>query len=155
MLAKAEPIKGCTSGITDLTWGKKLLCKRSLDRGMRTCERNSPADTKDDKEEGRRDSPGTGAEISLQPMLQNTVQQVVPLKPMEGHGDVEIHLQPMENPTLYQVSAQRRIWTHGKSMIEKAPDRTTGPMKRGACTGASLLAGVVTPWKTHSGATCS
>lgn len=110
LLAKAEPIKdGSTFGVTDLTRGKKLSWKRSLDRGMRTCKGNSPANSKDGKEEGRRDSPDAGVEIPLQPILQTTVQQVFSLKPMEDHEDVEIHMQPMENPMVYQVSARRRL----------------------------------------------
>ncbi|TRZ22681.1 hypothetical protein HGM15179_004389 [Zosterops borbonicus] len=104
LLAKAEPIKdGSPFGITDLTRGKKQSWKRSLDRGMRTCEGNNPANSKNGKEEGRRDSPGAGVEIPLQPILQTTVQQVFSLKPMEDHEDVEIHLHPMENPMVYQV----------------------------------------------------
>lgn len=45
LLAKAEPIRdgGCASGITYLR-RKKQLCDSSCRRGVRTCERNSPAD---------------------------------------------------------------------------------------------------------------
>ena len=40
-------------------------------------------------------------------------------------------------------------------MLEQAPGRTCGPIERGAHGGAGLLAGLVTPWGTHTGAACS
>jgi len=43
----------------------------------------------------------------------------------------------------------------GSPVLEQAPARTCGPVKRGAHTGAGLLAGLVTPWGTHTGAACS
>jgi len=39
--------------------------------------------------------------------------------------------------------------------LEQAPARTCGPLERGAHAGAGLLAGLVTPWVTHTGAACS
>ena len=43
--------------------GKKLLESSSRERGVRLCERNSPADTKVSEEGGEGGAPGTGAEI--------------------------------------------------------------------------------------------
>jgi len=69
---------------------------------VRTCERNSSADTKVSGEGGGGDASGTGAEIPLQPMEKSTVRQVVPLQPMEVNGGADLVLQPMEDPTLEQ-----------------------------------------------------
>jgi len=43
----------------------------------------------------------------------------------------------------------------GSPALEQAPARTCGPMEREANAGADLLAGLMTPWGTHTGATCS
>ncbi|RMC06744.1 hypothetical protein DUI87_16190 [Hirundo rustica rustica] len=93
---------------------------------MRTCEQNSPANTKDGKEGGR-DSPGTGVEIPLQPMLQTVVQQVFPLKPVEDHGVVEFHLQPIENAMLYQVNCYNGSQWLEKFREEKKENEKTLP----------------------------
>ncbi|PKU41186.1 hypothetical protein llap_8507 [Limosa lapponica baueri] len=65
----------------------------------------SPADTKVSEEGGGGGASGTGAEISLQPVVKTIVRQVVPLQPMEICGGSDIHLQPVEDPTLEPVGA--------------------------------------------------
>jgi len=94
-LAKAESISdgGSISGITYLRRGKKKLHQ---ERGVRLCERNNFADTKASEERGGGGSPGTGAEIPLQPVEKTMERQAVPL-------------QPMEDPRPEQVDAQRRL----------------------------------------------
>jgi len=64
-------------------------------------------------------------------------------------------LQPMEDPTPEQVDAWRRLWPHGELTLEQASGRSCGPVERGAHGGADLLAGLVAPLETHSGAACS
>ena len=83
--------------------------KQQPERGVRTCKRNNPADTKVSEEGGGGGAPGAGAEIPLQPVVKTMVRQVVPLQPREVHRGADIHLQPMENPTLEQVGARRRL----------------------------------------------
>ena len=106
LLAKAEPISdsGNASVITFLrrkkSWDSE---KQPPERGVRTCKRNNPADTKASEEGGGGDAPGTGAEIPLQPMVKTMVRQAVPLQPMEVHSGADIHLQPMEDTTPKQV----------------------------------------------------
>ena len=60
LLAKAEPISngGSTFVITYLRRGKKMLCNSSWKKGVRICERNSPADTKVREEGGGGGAPG-------------------------------------------------------------------------------------------------
>ena len=79
--------------------------KWQLERGVRTCKRNNPADTKVSAEGGGGGAPGTGAEILLQPMVKTMVRQAVPLQSREVNGGADIHLQPMEDPTPEQVDA--------------------------------------------------
>ncbi|KAM9630146.1 uncharacterized protein ACIBXB_016689 isoform 1-T2 [Morphnus guianensis] len=83
--------------------------KLQLERGVRTCKRNNPADTKVSEEGGGGDAPGAGAETPLQPLVKTVVRQAVPLQPTEVHGGADIHLQPGEDPTLEQVGARRRL----------------------------------------------
>jgi len=63
------------------------------------------ADTKVNKEGGRGGVPGTGDEISLQPMEKTTVRQPMLLQPTEVHSGADIHLQSMEDTTPKQVDA--------------------------------------------------
>ncbi|GAB0187156.1 epimerase family protein SDR39U1 [Grus japonensis] len=130
-LAKAKPIRnsGSASGITSLRRGGKLLWKVAAERGMR-CERNSPADTQVSAEGGAGGSPGTGAEIPLQPLEKTMVRQAVPLQPMEVYGGADIYLQPLEDPTPEQVDA---------------PKGGCDPV--GSPRWSRLLAGPVAPWK--------
>ncbi|GAB0190694.1 acid sphingomyelinase-like phosphodiesterase 3b [Grus japonensis] len=111
LLAKAEPISdgGSASGITELRRGKKQQLGNKLqpERGVRRCERNSPADTQ--VSEGGGGAPGARAEIPLQPLEKTMVKQAVPLQPMEVDGGADTHLQPVEDPMLEQVDAQRRL----------------------------------------------
>ena len=60
--------------------------KRQLERGVRTCKRNNPADTKVSEEGGGGGAPGARAEIPLQPVVKTMVRQAVPLQPREVHG---------------------------------------------------------------------
>jgi len=59
------------------------------------------------------------------------------------------------DPMPEQVDAWRKLWPHGKPMLEQVPARTCRPVERGAHAKAGLLAGLVTPRGTHAGATCS
>jgi len=59
---------------------------------VRLRERNNSAATKVSKEGGAGGTPGSRAEISLQPVEKTMVSQTVPLQSMEVHGGVEIHL---------------------------------------------------------------
>ena len=113
LLAKAEPISdgGSASGITYLRRGGKNLhnTSSSQKRGVRICERNSPAATKVSEEGGGGGAPGARAEIPLQPLVKTMVRQAVPLQPMEVNGGADIHLQPVEDPTPEQVDARRTL----------------------------------------------
>ncbi|TRZ15400.1 hypothetical protein HGM15179_011714 [Zosterops borbonicus] len=44
---------------------------------------------------------------------------------------------------------------HRKTMLEQASVKTCGPIETGAHIEAGLLAGLVTPWETHTGAVCA
>ena len=79
--------------------------KQQLERGVRTCKRNNPADPKVSAEGRGRDAPGAGAEIPLQPVGKTTVRQAVPLQPREVHGGADLHLQLGEDPTPEQGDA--------------------------------------------------
>ena len=83
-----------------------------MERGVRICERNSPADTKASEGGGAGGAPGAGAEIPMhpmvQPMVQPMVRQLCPA-PREVHGGAETHLQPLGDPTPEQVGARRRL----------------------------------------------
>ncbi|GAB0190707.1 EH domain-containing protein 4 [Grus japonensis] len=165
-LAKAEPISdgGSASGITELRRGKKeqLGNKLQPERGVRRCERNSPADTQV-SEGGGGGAPGTGAEIPLQPVVKAMVKQAVPLQPMEVDGGAEIppaaHGGPhagaggclKEAVTLWEARAGagswQDLWPHG----ERSPGwsrfagRTCDPV--GDPGWSSLLLKDCTPWK--------
>ncbi|KAJ7404996.1 hypothetical protein WISP_142411 [Willisornis vidua] len=71
---------------------------------------------------------------------------------MEVHGGAEIHPQPLEEYLMEQVDVQRRLGSRGKPVLELGPVRTCRPMEKGAHTGAGLMAGLVTPRGTHTGA---
>ena len=73
------------------------------------CEGNNSAGTEVSEEGGGGGGPGTGAEISLQPMERTTVRQAVPPQPMEVVGGADIHLQPVEDPVPEKVDAQRQL----------------------------------------------
>ncbi|KAK4828798.1 hypothetical protein QYF61_000855 [Mycteria americana] len=57
-------------------------------------------DAKVSEEEGGRGAPGAGAEIPLQPMMKNMVNEVVPCSPWRIMLEQISNLQPKENPTL-------------------------------------------------------
>ncbi|GAB0205629.1 hypothetical protein GRJ2_003028500 [Grus japonensis] len=134
LLAKAKPVGhgGSTSRITELRRGKKKPKQEYLqpERGVRRCERNSPADTEVSEEGGGGGAPDARAEIPLQPLEKTTVRQAVPLQPMEVHGGADIHLQPMKDPMPEQV---------------EVPKGGCDPL--GSPCWSRLLAGPVAPWR--------
>ncbi|RMC04475.1 hypothetical protein DUI87_18920 [Hirundo rustica rustica] len=77
-------------------------------------------------------------------MVQTMVRQLCILWPMEEHKEAEIHLQPMEK---HHVGAggclKGGCVPVGGLCLEQSPDRTCGPVERGAHIGAGLLFG---PW---------
>ncbi|GAB0184754.1 hypothetical protein GRJ2_000940700 [Grus japonensis] len=86
-------------------------------------------------------------------MEKTMVRQAVPLQPVEDDGGADIHLQPMVDPVLEQVDAPKEVCDPvGNPRRSRLLAR---PVKRGAHTGAGLLAGLMTLWQTHSGAVCS
>ncbi|KAJ7413896.1 hypothetical protein BTVI_42119 [Pitangus sulphuratus] len=102
LLAKAEPFRSDSNTSVIIVKNKQSYCTYEIaareKNGVRTCEKNSSADTKVSGEGGGGGAPEAGAEIPLPPVVQTTLA-VVPLQPMEVHGgpgDAEIHLQPME-----------------------------------------------------------
>jgi len=101
---------------------------------VRIHERNSPADTKVSAEGGGGGAPGTGAEISLQPMEKTVGEAGCPLQPMAVHGAAEIHLQPGEDPTREQGHAQMQLCPHGEPVLEQAPGRTCGSVGNSRCS---------------------
>jgi len=111
------------------------------ERGVRICERNSPAEPKVSAE---------GGQEVLQALEQRFSCSRGParggtgcvLAATEAHGGADPHPQPTEDPTL----DQRLPRPHGKPTLEQAPARTCRPMERGAHAGVGLLAGLVTPW---------
>ncbi|XP_027506192.1 uncharacterized protein LOC113950476 [Corapipo altera] len=136
-LAKAMLISdsGSTSRITKLNVEveKPVQQKLQLEGGVRTCERNSPADTQVSTEGGAGGVPGTRVEISLQPIRKTMVKQTVPLQPMEVHGEAEIHLQPMleQAVTLQEACTGAGSWqdlqTHGQEpTLEQICDPVVG-----------------------------
>lgn len=76
----------------------------SWKRGVRKCERNSPAATQLSAEGGEGSAPDAGAEILLQPQVQTMVNQAASLLPMESCCGAEIHLLSMKNPTAEQLN---------------------------------------------------
>jgi len=71
-------------------------------RGVGICERSNSVHTK--VSEGRGGgTPGTRAEILLQPVMKTMVRHAVALQPVEVHRGAESHLQPVEDPMLEQV----------------------------------------------------
>ena len=77
--------------------------------GVRTCERNNPADPQVSAEGGGGEASGAGAEIPLQPVGKTMMRQAVPLQPRKVHGGADLHLQPGEDPTPEQVGSRRRL----------------------------------------------
>jgi len=104
LLPKAETI--CNGGsnivITNLRSGVKNL-HSAIEARVRLYERNNSADAKPSEEGGEGDSPGTTAEISLQPIEKTMVSQAVPLQHMDVHSRVDFHLQPVEDHTRVSV----------------------------------------------------
>jgi len=67
------------------------MLHNSCQRGVRICERNNPADTKDNEEGRGGGASGARAEIPLQPVEKTMVKHVVLLQPMGVHGGADIH----------------------------------------------------------------
>ena len=69
----------------------KNTAQQLWEKGVRKCKRNSPVDTKIREKGEKGDAPDAGEEIPLQPMEKTKVMQVVPLQPLEDHGEADIH----------------------------------------------------------------
>ncbi|CAM9993764.1 unnamed protein product, partial [Bubo scandiacus] len=98
----------------------KTAGQQHPERGVRICERNNSADTKDGEEGGGGGAPGTGAEIPLQPVVQTLVRQAGPL-------------QPMEEPTPEQQRQCPGVWHPGKHTRrpeQRLPGQGNGPCQR-------------------------
>ncbi|KAF4790093.1 hypothetical protein TURU_144037 [Turdus rufiventris] len=141
LLSKAEAIRnsGRTSGITYLRRGK-LTAQNQLqsERGVRICERSSPAD------------PGS-VEMEGQEVLQHW-SSGSPAACGIAHGEAAVPLQPWrsrdpEEPTPEQVDAPEG--SHGKPILEQDPGRSCAPVERG------VAVRTCDPWGTHTAAACS
>ncbi|OPJ89134.1 hypothetical protein AV530_016360 [Patagioenas fasciata monilis] len=157
-LAKAEPISNSdsTSVIAYLRKETKNpnCCGRAAG-GVRICASNNSADSKV-SEGGRGGTPGTRAEIPLQPMVKTMGRQAVPLQPMEVQSGADIHLQPIEDPMPEQMDAPKGGCDPMESLCwSRLLAGPVNPVERGAHAGTSFLAGLVTPWVTHAEAVCS
>lgn len=99
---------------------------------------NSPADPKISAEGGAGGAPDTRAEIPLQPR-----GPVGNRDPPAAHGGSHARAAgcPTEAVTPWEEHNGSGSWQD--------------PMERGAHAGAGLLAGLVTPWGTHTAAACS
>ncbi|PKU44710.1 protein pxr1-like [Limosa lapponica baueri] len=92
-LAKPEPItgSGSISVITYLRRGKITVAQVQWRRGVRTCERNSPAGTKISEEGRGRGTSGIVTEIPLQLVVMTMMRQAIPLQTVEFNGGTDIH----------------------------------------------------------------
>lgn len=84
-------------------------------RGVRKCQRNSPADTKVSEEGEEGGAPDTGAEV--------------PLQPLNVHNGTEIHLQPLGDPQQRKESCGHMGSPHQSRLL-------AGPVEGAAHTGA-------------------
>ena len=94
-----------------------MLHNSSWERGVRICERNSPADTNvSEKGEGG-GAPGTG---EVQPVVKTVVTQVVSLQSMEVHSGANIHPAACEGlHTGAGGCALKEATAHGKPTQEQ------------------------------------
>jgi len=84
------------------------------------------------------------------------VRQAVPLQPMEAHGGAETHLQPREDPTLEQGDVLKGDCDPVESPHwSRLLARPVTPWREELMLEQVLLAGLVTPWRAHTGAVCS
>ena len=121
---------------------------------MKETTLQTPRSVKKEGGGGSRDA--RAGSLHLQLVLETMVRQLVPLQSMEVHGGADIHLQPMEGtPCWSRWMPEGSCDPMGSPTLEQASGRTCGPVERGAHTGASLMAGLVTLWGTHAGAACS
>ncbi|KAJ7423139.1 hypothetical protein WISP_34823 [Willisornis vidua] len=105
LLAEAEPICGRGRTFWDNIFKKGKSCyAKTTRREMRIHEKNRLAAKTSEKGE-REGTPGTGAEIPLQPLEKTMVRQAVPPQSMEICGRADIRQQPMEEPRLEQKNA--------------------------------------------------
>lgn len=113
---------------------------------MSTHDSKSPADTEVSEQEGRRCSWGWSWHSPAAPGADQG-EAAVPLQPVWFHSRAEIHLQHMEDPTLENINVPEGDSDPVGNLCWSR--LLAGPVKRGAQTGAALLAGLVTPQETH------
>lgn len=71
--------------------GKKNPCENVWpEKGVRIREKNTSSDTQVSEEGREGNTPGTGAEIPLQPIMKTMERQAVPLQPVEVNGGADI-----------------------------------------------------------------
>ena len=85
-------------------------------------------------------------------MLKTLEQRAFPCNSDEDHGEAGCPPEAHGGPWW---SRYPPVACEKDSKLEQSPARTCGPVERGARAGAGLLAGLVTPWGTHTGAACS
>jgi len=110
---------------------------------VRICERNNSADTRVSAEGGGGGAAGAGAEILLQRVEKAMVRQAVPCSPWKSTVEQINTCSPGRTLCLKEAHAGAGSW------------EVLCPMERGAQARAGLLAGLVTLWRTHTGAACS
>lgn len=93
LLFKPEPLSnaGGISVIAYLQRVKKHGAAAAWERGVQKICKNSPADTKVREEGEGRGAPDAGAEVLLQPLEKDVMEQVVLLLPIEDHGGAGEH----------------------------------------------------------------
>jgi len=124
---------------------------------MRLCERNNSADTRVSEEGGRR---RCLRHQSREPSLVTHDERpwLGSLSPCSPWRSV---VQQLSTCSLWKTPCWSRCVPEGgcdpmgSSVLEQAPARTCGPVDGGTHARAGLLAGLVTLWRTHTGAACS
>lgn len=94
LLSKAEPVSEAAGTLREkcLRRGKTCCVAIVRERNEAKNQQNSrPAGTKVNEEREGGGAPNTGAEVTLQPMEEAVLRQVVLLQPMEGHIRGDIH----------------------------------------------------------------
>ncbi|KAJ7401338.1 protein pxr1-like [Pitangus sulphuratus] len=104
-MAKVELVSDrfSTSGLMYLRGEKSYCATENCTWRVRICERNSPVDTQVSEEGGGGGTPGTGAEIPLQPVRKLVVRKVTLCSPMRSTVE-----QPMEDLVVELADAQRK-----------------------------------------------
>ena len=147
LLVKPEPggDGGSASGITYLRRGKKPAaqqCNSVLRRGVRIWQRNNSTDTKVSEEGGGGGVADIRAEIPLHPWSRPWWGRLSPCSPWRSMVDQIFTCSPGRSTSRYPPAAQGGA---GGCLKEAMT------LWR-AQAGAGLLAGLVTPWGTHTGA---